>query len=162
MKTNRLLFCSTLMALFFSCNQENKTTSLNYAETKQQLFSMEHKWLEYEFAKDTGAISPFLDSTFISISADDTSNKQQELEGVYKNIAAMNADSIFIDSFKIEEPFIVNIYDNTAVVIFICHTYKTAKGKPAQKRTKFYDVWVKRNDEWKAVSSQATTVKEIK
>jgi hypothetical protein len=79
-----------------------------------------------------------------------------------KNISAIKSDSIFIDALKIEEPFIVKQFDNTAIIIFICHTYKTNKGKREEKRTKFYDVWRKVNNGWKAISSQATVVKEIK
>jgi len=70
----------------------------------------------------------------------------------------MRSDSIFIDSFKIEEPFIVKQFDKTAITIFICHTYKKDKGTPVEKRTKFYDVWIDRNEVWKALSSQATVV----
>ncbi|MBI2731002.1 MAG: nuclear transport factor 2 family protein [Sphingobacteriales bacterium] len=147
--------------LLTSC-QNRQVSNMPAEESKQQLYSLEHKWLEYEFALDTAPIARFLHDDFISISATDTSNKQMELAGVYKNISAMKSDSIFIDSFKIEEPFIVKQFDNTAITIFITHTYKTAKGKHQEKRTKFYDVWRKVNGEWKAMSSQATVVEEIK
>ncbi len=85
-----------------------------------------------------------------------------ELEGIYNAILAMRKDSIFIDSFRIEEPFIAKLHNDFAITVFICHTYKKDKGIPIQKRTKFYDVWIKRESGWKAVSSQATTVEEIK
>jgi hypothetical protein len=149
---------------FCSCTNADRSqqqhTDTNQA--KQHLLALEHQWLEHEFALDTTSISPLLDDGFISISATDTSNKQMELEGIYKNISAMKADSIFIDSFKIEEPFIVKQFDNVAITIFICHTYKTNKGKHEEKRTKFYDVWRMVNNDWKAISSQATVVEEIK
>ena len=147
---------------FYSCKNADRNQQQNTDEVKQHLLSLENKWLQYEFALDTASISPLLDSTFISISATGTSNKQMELEGIYKNISTMRADSIFIDSFKLEGPFIVNQFDNTAIVVFICHTYKTAKGKHEEKRTKFYDVWRNVNEQWKAVSSQGTVVEEIK
>ncbi|MBI1781316.1 MAG: nuclear transport factor 2 family protein [Sphingobacteriales bacterium] len=156
-----------LLLLIASCkeNSTNKTNNQPISSTdkaKEELLTLENKWLEYEFALDTASIAKFLDNDFISISAEDTSNKQNELVGVYKNISAMRSDSIFIDSFKIEEPFIVKQFENTAITIFIAHTYKTAKGKYQEKRTKFYDVWRKVNGEWKAMSSQATVVEEIK
>lgn len=155
-----------LLLLISSCgeNSTDKTTNqpLSADKTKETLLTLEHKWLEYEFSLDTASVSKFLDDDFISISAEDTSNKQNELAGVYKNMSAMRSDSIFIDSFNIEEPFIVKQFDNTAITIFIAHTYKTAKGKHQEKRTKFYDVWRNVNGEWKAMSSLATTVEEIK
>ena len=150
----------------YSCSsgstKESSSQSFSQTQIKEQFRLLEYKWLQSEFALDTASIAPMLDSTFVSISATGTSNKQMELEGIYKNISTMQRDSIFIDSFKIEEPFFVNHFNNTAIAIFICHTYKTAKGKHEEKRTKFYDVWRKADGEWKAMSSQGTTVQEIK
>jgi hypothetical protein len=160
---NKLLHAGLLL-FFISCSQPSSTSLSNKTpeEIKNEILALETKWLEYEFALDTASVAKLLDDCFISISAGDTSNKKMELDGVYKNISAMKADSIFIDSFKIEEPFIIKQFDNTAITIFICHTYKTNKGRHEEKRTKFYDVWRMVNGEWKAISSQATVVEEIK
>lgn len=157
----RLFIIIAVMVVFYSCSNDQSIKAVeakNFSteEVKKDMLSLETKWLDYEFNLDTASIAKFLDDDFISISASDTSNKQMELEGVYKNISAMRNDSIFVDSFKIEEPFIVKLFDKTAITIFICHTYKKDKGKPVEKRTKFYDVWINRNGEWKAISSQAT------
>ena len=163
MRNVLLLFLNFILFLF-ACTDANQAplNGVTVNSAKSQLLELETKWLEYEFALDTASISPLLHDEFISISAADTSNKQMELEGIYKNISTMRSDSIFIDSFKIEEPFIVKQFDNTAITVFICHTYKTAKGKHEEKRTKFYDVWRKVNREWKAVSSHAIVAEEIK
>ena len=157
----RLFILITALFVFYSCSNEqsiknNETKNFSIEEVKSDLLRLETKWLDYEFNLDTASIAKFLDDDFISISATDTSNKQMELDGIYKNISAMRNDSIFIDSFKIEEPFIVKYFDKTAITIFICHTYKKDKGKPVEKRTKFYDVWINRDGNWKAISSQAT------
>lgn len=163
MRIFSLLFLNVLL-LLLSCTEKNQaySTTISIDSVKTQLLELETKWLEYEFALDTASIAAFLDNDFISISSEDTSNKQMELDGIYKNISAMQSDSIFIDSFKIEEPFIVKQFDNTAITVFICHTYKTNKDKHEEKRTKFYDVWRNVKGEWKAMSSQATLVEEIK
>jgi hypothetical protein len=76
---------------------------------------------------------------------------------MYDNIRAMQQDSIFLDSLKLEDA-VVNLYDNSAVVTFVVHTYKKEKGTSTEKRTRFYDVWVNRNGTWKAVSSQGTAI----
>ena len=96
---------------------------------------------------------------YIKLRKDHISNKQEEIDGIYKNISAMRKDSIFLDTVQLEDAR-VNLYYNTAVIILIIHTYKKEKGKPTEKRTRFYDVWVNRNGNWKAVASQGTTVKE--
>lgn len=162
----RLMFLIFACLCFYanSCIEKIKDTvePIQPESVKQQLLALETKCLEHEFELDTASISLLLHNDFISISATDTSNKKMELEGIYKNISAMRSESIFIDSFKIEEPFIVKQFDNTAITIFICHTYKTAKGKQEEKRTKFYDVWRNVNGEWKAMTSQATVAEEIK
>ena len=142
-----------------SC-RENSTLQNSVAETKEHLLLLERKWLEAEFVLDTAYISTLLDPTFVGVSATRISNKQEELKGMYDNISAMRRDSIFLDSLKLENA-VINVYDNSAVVTFIVHTYKKEKGMPTEKRTRFYDVWINRNKKWKAVSSQGTVVSGI-
>lgn len=123
----------------------------------EELLALEHKWLEAEFKLDTAYISPLIDSTFIGVSGKHISTKQEELDGMYRNISSMRSDNIFLDSLKLEDGQ-VNVYENAAVVTFIVHTYKKDKGQPIEKRTRFYDVWVNRNGKWKAVAAQGTVV----
>jgi hypothetical protein len=150
--------------LYFATGSLSNGSKTNHAPAQihQQLHALEQQWFKSEFALDTAAVAALLHSDFISIAANENTSKHTELEVVYKNISAMKADSIFIDSFKIEEPFVVKQFDNTAIAIFICHTYKTNKGRHEERRTKFYDVWHNTNGVWKARSSQATMVEEIK
>lgn len=150
----------SLFICFVSCNslvKEKKIPAEHIIQTKQHILSLEKKWIEAEFALDTSYISNLLDSTFISISANRISNKQEEIRGIYANMSAMRKDSIFLDSLKLEDG-IVHLYGNTAVVTLITHSYKNDKGRPTEKRMRFYDVWINRNGEWKAVSSQGTVV----
>lgn len=156
------LLPTLLLIVLFSCSQEepDKTNEAEHDskdKIKEELLSLESKWLKAEFALDTSYLSTLLDSTFIGISANRISAKQEELKGMYDNISAMRQDSIFLDSLKLEDA-VVNIYDNAAVVTFIVHTFKEEKGIPIEKRTRFYDVWINRNGKWKAVSSQGTIV----
>ncbi|MEP6845438.1 MAG: nuclear transport factor 2 family protein [Panacibacter sp.] len=158
------IILSCFLLLLFTCSQpasNNATTTpeTTTTQTKEQLLSLERKWLEAEFALDTAYLFTLLDSTFIGVSVDHISNKQQEIAGIYNNISGMPKESIFLDSLKLENA-IVNVYGNTAVVILIIHTYKKDKGNPVEKWTRFYDVWINRNETWKAVSSQGTTIKE--
>lgn len=151
-----------LIIVSFGCDQKSSkdlTDASNGSSEsiKQELLSLERKWLEAEFILDTAYISTLIDSTFIGISANRISNKQEELKGMYNNISAMRQDSILLDSLKLEDA-VVNVYDNSAVVTFIVHTYKKEKGKSTEKRTRFYDVWIKRDGNWKAVSSQAVVI----
>ena len=141
---------------FLVVAQNNK--NIVTATIKQQLLLQERLWVEAEFALDTAYISTLMDSTFQSVNSEHILNKQQELDGIFKNIRSMRRDSIFLDSVKLEDAS-VKIYDNTAVAIFIVHTYKKEKGKPTEKRTRFYDVWINRNGKWLAVASQGTTMK---
>jgi hypothetical protein len=150
------------MFILFSCSQSDskKTEDANNSSNdnvKEKLLSLERKWLEAEFILDTTYISSLMDPTFIAVSVDRISNKQEELISIYDNISAMRKDSVFLDSLKLEDA-VVNIYDDSAVVTFIVHTYKKEKGRSTEKRTRFYDVWINRNGKWKAVSSQGTVV----
>ncbi len=156
----KVLLVLLLFALF-GCKQVDSSKSTqndnSNEKIKAELLSLERKWLDAEFALDTAYLSTLLDSTFVGISASRISNKQEDLKGMYDNISAMRQDSIFLDSLKLEDE-VVNVYDNSVVVTFIVHTYKKETGRPTEKRTRFYDVWINRNGNWKAVSSQGTTI----
>src|SRR5688500_3747167 len=133
------------MFVLFGCNQSDSGESIAHTSSgeivKAELLSLERQWLEAEFALDTAYLSTLLDSTFIAISADRISNKQEELNGIYDNISTMRKDSVFLDSLRLEDE-VVNLYGNSAVVTFIVHTYKKEKGRSTEKRTRFYDVWI--------------------
>jgi len=150
-----------VVAIIFSsaCSSTDSSMTIGVSNDniKEELLSLERKWLEAEFALDTAYLSTLLDSSFIGISANRTSNKQEELKAMYDNISSMRKDSIFLDSLKLENA-IMNVYGNSAVVTFIVHTYKKDKGESTEKRTRFYDVWINRNEKWKAVSSQGTVI----
>jgi len=154
----------SIMFILFACSPSNSkktgdTDNFSNDNVKEELLSLEKKWLDAEFALDTAYISTLMDSTFIDISIDHISNKQQALKGMYNNISAMRKDSIFLDSLKFED-ITVNLYENLAVINLVTHSYKKNKGKPTEKRMRFYDVWINRNGKWKAVSSQGTTLSE--
>ena len=157
----RILF-TLFIAVLFSCSggdssKIGESTDQSNHKIKEELLLLERKWLEAEFALDTAYLSTLLDSTFIGISANSISGRQAELKGMYDNISAMRKDSIFLDSLKLDDA-VVNVYANAAVVTFIVHSYKKERGKPTEKRTRFYDVWINRNGKWKAVSSQGTAL----
>lgn len=156
----RFLLLPVIFVLFGCTESDSKKTNetsyiVNHDKVKDELLSLERKWLEAEFVLDTAYISTLMDPGFMAVSADRISTKQEELKSIYDNISAMRQDSIFLDSLKLEDA-VVNVYDNSAVVAFIVHTYKKEKGRSTEKRTRFYDVWITRNGKWKAVSSQGT------
>jgi hypothetical protein len=158
-----LLF--TIMYFLSACSptdrdKQNIPSGSSSNKIKEELLTLERKWLGAEFVLDTAYISTLMDPSFIDISPDHIHDKQQALTGMHDNISAMRKDSIFLDSIKFEDP-VVNVYDNTAVVTLITHSYKKDKGMPVEKRMRFYDVWIKRGEDWKAVSSQGTVVEQV-
>lgn len=125
--------------------------------TKLQLLALERNWLEAEFRLDTGYIAPMIADSFMGISEEGIHNKEQLLESMYSTISQRLADSIVVERFRLENEE-VRIHENTAVVTFIVHTFKKNKGVPEEKKTRFYDVWIKQDDTWKMLASQGSPV----
>lgn len=143
-----------------NAQETNPRLTKEYADNdKKQLLALEYNWLKAEFSLDTAYLSTLMDDSFIAITANGTSGKKEELADMYQTISQRLKDSIIIDSFRLENS-IVNLYGTTAVVTFIVHTFRKEKGIATERRTRFYDVWIKRNGKWKAVSSQGTKVSE--
>ena len=159
MKKHTLLSGLLLLhILLVSAQETNPNLTKEYANRdKKQLLNLEYNWLKAGFSLDTAYLSTLMDEGFISITANGTATKQEELIDYYKTISQRLRDSIFIDSFKPENS-IVNLYGTTAVVTFVVHTFRKDKGVAVERKTRFYDVWIKRNGKWKAVAWQGTKV----
>lgn len=151
------VFCLLLSIWVAAQNKKQTEEKKKQTIDKQQLLALEYRWLKAEFGLDTAYLSTLMDDSFMSISASGTTSKPDELVDYYKTISQRLRDSIFIDSFRLENN-VINLYGNTAVITFIVHTFRKEKGIPGERRTRFYDVWIKSNGKWKAVASQGTRV----
>jgi hypothetical protein len=123
-------------------------------EINKQLLQLEYQWFEAEFAADTSFLSSILDSTFMCATQSGVFTKQEILNKMIANRSFRVKNEIIIDSIRLEN-VIINQYGNSAVVIFMDHTYAKKQGTALESKTQFSDVWIKRGSQWKAVSSQA-------
>lgn len=150
--THIIILCGLSIVLLTCTGRSPKNI-----DDKRQLLNLEHEWLDKEFALDTAFLSSIMDSTFIGISASGIKDKQADLLSMYNNIDQRIKQGIVIDSFRLEDE-VVNVYSNSAVVTFIVHTYRHNHDTLIVRKTRFYDVWTKRGDKWKAVASQGTAI----
>lgn len=134
-----------------SCNPEATTSS----EESNKLLNLEKEAIEKEFQNDTTFLSSIMDITFIELSKDKIKNKHEVLKTIFLDNMHKVENKITLDSFQLEEP-IVHVYGNASVVTFILHTFRKKEDSLFERRTRFYDVWVKRGREWKAVTWQAS------
>lgn len=153
MRTTLTIFICGLSMVLFKCTYKTPGTS----DEKSELLNLEYKWLDKEFELDTTFLSSIMDSTFIGISDNGVKNKQEDLISIYNTIDQRIKNGIVIDSFRLEDE-VINIYSNSAVVTFIVHTYRHSNDTLIERKTRFYDVWVKRGDKWRAVASQGTLI----
>ncbi len=163
MQNFTLLPACFLFLLVIGCKEKEpeKPNIVLMDHPEETILRLEKKWLDAEFRLDTASIAPLLHPRFISINGSRISGKQEELKGIYEHISTMQKDGVILDSLRLEDTQ-VRLYDSTAIATFIVHTFKKDKGKPVEKRTQFYDVWIKRTGQWKAVSSQGTVLPEPK
>lgn len=147
----KILFPVLLLAVTLaSCNSKQPDAD---SEVKT-LLDLEKEAIAREFRNDTAFLSSVMDTTFIELSKDTIKNKHEVLKTIYANNMENISNKTTVDSFVLEQP-VVHLYDNTAVVTFIMHTFR--KKEPFERRTRFYDVWVKRDNKWLAVTWQASS-----
>ena len=146
-----------IFAILFEISCSTSRLANSRSET-ELLKKLEYDAIAAEFKLDTGSIAAIMDDGFISINANNITNKHQELVGMYNNISQRLKNEHFVDSFYLDE-FRVDFFNSTAVVTFYIVTKGRIKGVPFEnRRTRFYDVWIKRNGKWKIISMQATPV----
>jgi len=61
-------------------------------------------------------------------------------------------------SQAVNEQTNVQVYGNAAVVVGIFRVKGMEKGKPYVHRERFTDTWIKQNQTWQCVASQATLI----
>jgi hypothetical protein len=146
------MFCLLLTQSVERSFSQNKSSKVDIEKLKK----LEYDWIIAEFKLDTLTLSSILDESFISIDSAGILDKQQELKEVYESVIQMRKSEHFIDSIYLDNIHI-QTYKNAAVVTFVAVTKGRTKDIPFQnRRTRFYDVWIKKNGAWKAVSSQVT------
>ena len=101
-----------LIFVLFGCGQSVSNNSAidnnSNDKVKEELLLLERKWLDAEFALDTAYVSTLLDPTFIGISANRISSKQEELKGMYDNISALRPTGA--SHFHFVSPFLFTQY----------------------------------------------------
>ena len=135
----------------WSCNPKTE----NSPDEANKLLNLEKEAIAKEFQNDTTFLSSIMDATFIELSKDKLKNKHEVLATIFQNNINNLKNKVLLDSFQLEEP-IVNLYGNAAVVTFIIHTFRKKEDSLFESRTRFYDVWVKRGTQWKAVTWQGS------
>jgi hypothetical protein len=158
-KVSYLLKAFLLLFLLWALPGESASQSQSIQKDIETLKKMEYDWLMAEFRMDTAFIAPMMDERFMAAGLTGVSNKQQELEGIFKHMSERSKNGHVVDSLYLDD-MRVEIFDNTAIVIFTSVTKGRIRDVPfANRRTRMYDVWIKRNDQWKAVSSQVIPIK---
>ena len=155
MKFTRALFFSLLYVLLANilCSCDN--IKPYGKEESQQLFALEREAITREFQNDTAYLSSLMDSTFIELSKGKIKNKHDVLRTIYQDNIANQQNQIIRDSFLLKDS-IIHLYGNTAVITFVMQTFNRKSDSSYTKRTRFYDIWVKRNNDWKAIAWQGS------
>lgn len=146
-----ILLSAGVIIFFAGCKPETK----NLDDDAAALLDLEKEAIKREFQNDTSFLSLVMDSTFIELSADTIKNKHQVLKTIFRDNLDKLENKVSLDSFRLEQP-IVHLYGDASVVTFILHTFRKKEDSAFERRTRFYDVWVKRDGHWKAVTWQAS------
>jgi hypothetical protein len=151
----KYLLCIAFL-LIIGCATIKK--SFDPVTESEVLRKLEYNAIDAEFKLDTAAIAAIMDDRFISINANSITSKKEELASMYSNISGRLKEGHFVDSFYLDQ-FRVDFFDNTAVVTFYIVSRGRIKEVPfVNRRTRFYDVWIKSANGWKVISIQATPV----
>ncbi len=149
-----------IVTFLLSCAIPKKSVSQNASpQDIAKLKQLEYDWLMAEFKLDTATIAAMMDEKFMAIGLTEIINKQQELDGIYENMDQRRKNGHIVDSLYLDDMHI-RVYDNTAIVTFVSVTKGRIKEVPFEnRRTRMYDVWIKRKGQWKAVSSQVSPIR---
>ena len=138
-----------ILAVLFVVAAISASGQGNTSDEGGRVLALETAWGHAIEGKDTKALDMLLASTFVGVEIDGSmSNKSEFLAGIkapdYQPSQAVN------------EEVNVQVYGNAAVVVGIFRVKGIEKGKPYVHRERFTDTWIKQNQTWQCVASQAT------
>ena len=116
-----------------------------------RVLALETAWGHAIELKDTKALDQMLASTFIAVEIDGSMTNKAEF------LASIKAPD-YQPSQAVNEQISVQVYGNAAVVVGIFRVKGVEKGKPYVHRERFTDTWIKQNQTWQCVASQATLI----
>jgi ketosteroid isomerase-like protein len=116
-----------------------------------RVIGLENAWNHAIEAKDTKALDMLLASTFVAVENDGSVASKSEF------LASIKAPE-YQPSQAVNEQINVQVYGNAAVVVGIFRIKGTEKGKPYVHRERFTDTWIKHDQSWQCVASQATLI----
>ena len=92
-----------------------------------------------------------LASTFIAVEIDGSISSKSEFLASIK-------DPEYKPSQAVNEQVNVQVYGDVAIVVGIFRIKGIEKGKPYVHRERFTDTWIKHDQTWQCVASQATLI----
>src|SRR5712664_740415 len=123
----------------------------NSGDEGGRVLGLETAWNHAIEAKDTKALDMLLASTFVAVENDGSVSNKSEF------LASIKAPE-YQPSQAVNEQMNVQMYGNAAVVVGIFRIKGIEKGKPYVHRERFTDTWIKHDQSWQCVASQATLI----
>ncbi len=144
---------ATLMVLYsltsLTFGQAGSKVSNQSGKAEAAVLKQLENWLEALRRSDMAALNRIIADDFIIIGAEGmVRSKEQDLEPIRSG--DLRFDSLTTEGVK------VFVYGDTAVVTGIGIYKVNFKGRAANIRERFFDVYQKRKGQWKAIASRST------
>ena len=123
----------------------------NRASDKDALIEVEHAWGSALLKKDVGGFSRCLADEWVLI----TSDGSRVTKAVA--LADLKSGALKIDSFRLDD-VTVRLYGTTAVVRGLITEKSKLRDKDTSGKSRFTDVFVKRDGRWQAVASHESNL----
>ena len=123
----------------------------NRASDKNAVIAVEHAWGNALLKRDVAGLSRCLADEWALITSDGTRVTKAVA------LADLKSGALEIDSFRLDD-VTVRLYGNTAVVRGLITEQSKLRGKDTSGKSRFTDVFVKRDGHWQAVASHESNL----
>ncbi len=135
-----------MMAVFTPAQTPKRSQAQGTEAARQELISLENKWVDALVKSDTAALDSILVDTYMDT---DEHSHRSDKQGV---LSILKSGDLKMQSIKISD-MKVYVYGHAAVVIGSAVQAGNFKGQPLTAAVIFTDTFVKQNGEWRAVAS---------
>lgn len=121
--------------------------------TEEHLRRLNRQWMEAYTKRDTAFLESHMSDDYVGTFPDGTVHgKKGEIEAV-----ASGAVSI---THMVPREMTVHVYGDAAVITGQSCVRATVDGQDIADELRFTDVWIKQENQWKAVASQVTRIEQ--
>jgi ketosteroid isomerase-like protein len=146
---SRVAHFACLLILFDMTLTPGWAQNADEAGVRSKILALEHAWNQAEAFKDLKALDSILDNSLIYVDFDGSLMTKADF---LSRVRASHLEQVITESMSVQ------VFGEVAIATGTYLSKEFKDGKTIERRGRFVDAWVRKNQSWVCVAAQATPI----